>query len=153
MTNISDTIPHSSVSSEHQAGGAKKKRSTKPKTTTKKASSSKKTLGKKGGALIDDVKNLAVPFAILLAKQGLKNLFDKKEEKPKKKTDKKKAAPAAKASKPASTKRRTSIAGGSACTAGCGMSGGTTGKSKRGASIQTQFDSIAREIEQFLQKY
>lgn len=146
MTNTSAIIP---VPSVDQAGG--KKRTSKKAAPAKKSSSA--STKKKGGALIDDVKNLAVPFAILLAKQGLQNLFDKKEDKkPKKKsTDEKKAKPSAK--KPASSKRRTSIAGGSACTAGCGMAGGSASRGKKAASIQTQFDSIAREIEQFLQKY
>lgn len=31
-----------------------------------------------GGDLVSDLKNLAVPFAILLAKQGIVNVFDKK---------------------------------------------------------------------------
>lgn len=148
MTNTSAIIPVPSVSSEPHVGG--KKRTSKKAAPAKKPSSSK---GKKGGALLDDVKNLAVPFAILLAKQGLQNLFDEKKTKTDKKpkTEKKtKTEKKPAASKPSSSKRRTSIAGGSACTAGCGMAGG---HGKKAASIQTQFDSIAREIEQFLQKY
>jgi hypothetical protein len=33
---------------------------------------------KHGGDLVSDIKNLAIPFAILLAKQGIVNVFDKK---------------------------------------------------------------------------
>ena len=57
-----------------QVGGKKKVASKKPVKKTQK-----------GGAFMDDVKNLAVPFAILLAKQGLDRMKAKKtvEKKPK----------------------------------------------------------------------
>lgn len=51
------------------------------KASKSRASSAKgKKQGKKtGGALMDDLKNLAVPFAILLAKQGLQGMFESKD--------------------------------------------------------------------------
>lgn len=79
-----------------------------------KKSPAKKTT-KKGGALMDDVKNLAVPFAILLAKQGLQTMFDRK------KTAKKGGEvelSASSASKVNSLRRRSTIAGGS-CGSQC----------------------------------
>lgn len=170
MPNISSTIPPpvDSVSETH-AGGAKKRRPSKSKVASKpsqskassskasssktssksKASASSRQTSKKGGALVDDIKNLAVPFAILLAKQGLSSIFEKDSAKKPTRSQSARKAPAA---KPASIKRRKSITGGSACTSGCGMTGGAGKSSKKGA-VQTQFDSIAREIENFLQKY
>lgn len=72
---------------------------------------------KQGGSLVSDIQNLAVPFAILLAKQGLDGVFGKsKPEKPvaaKKKTTRPSSAKAAPASKPASAQRRKTITGGS----------------------------------------
>jgi hypothetical protein len=58
-----------------QAGGKKRVK------TTKKAPKAKK-----GGALVDDMKNLAVPFAILLAKYGIESMTDKSKDKPVKKS-------------------------------------------------------------------
>lgn len=43
-----------------------------------KSTKSKKTGTVKGGALMDNVKNLAVPFAILLAKKGLETMYSNK---------------------------------------------------------------------------
>lgn len=119
---------------------------------------------KEGGALMDDIKNLAVPFAILLAKQGLDGLFtdkkDKKTTKEKKtKTTKTVKEPKEKketASKPASKGRRGTLAGGG-CGGQCGamqtpvMTGGR--RQNNDLRIQERFNNIAREIEQFLQRY
>lgn len=125
----------------------------------------------KGGALVDDLKNLAVPFAILLAKQGFDSMKGTTTKGPK---ETKKAISVSKKTAKASTassaaKRKRTIAGG-ACASGCGMAGGNmmtntindamksmgmSGASKGGAqkNIKSQFDSIAKEIEEFLQKY
>jgi hypothetical protein len=56
------------------AGGGKKK-----KPAAKKASA------KKGGAFLDDVGSLAVPFAILMAKKGLESVIEKQKAKDAKK--------------------------------------------------------------------
>lgn len=50
------------------------------KTTSRKSGGSKyRSTKKDGGALVDDIKNLAVPFAILLAKQGIQSMYERKE--------------------------------------------------------------------------
>jgi hypothetical protein len=66
-----------------QEGGRRKK--PRAKVPKKKVVDSKKAKPqqkrpkvKHGGDLVSDIKNLAIPFAILLAKQGIVNVFDKK---------------------------------------------------------------------------
>lgn len=159
MTNASLSTPSvaSAPNSTPAIGGAKRSKTSQSKACAKQggmsssAKSSKSTKSKKqGGALVDDIKNLAVPFAILLAKQGLSTMFEKKSSSTatKKPAASKKATPAA--AKPASASRRKTATGGSACTSGCGMTGGSQ-KAKK--AVQAQFDSIAKEIESFLHKY
>ena len=127
-----------------------------------KKSSSQQQQQKQGGNLVSDIQNLAVPFAILLAKQGLEGVFKSKPEKPVKATKKPssaKKAPAAEA-KPKTTQRRKTISGGGAsCTsaAGCaGLKGGNAscGSKKGGnSSVGDQFNQIATEVQSFLKKY
>ena len=108
-----ESIPPTSESSlVGQVGGRRKSVSSKGKGKGKKPASSRK-----GGALIDDVKNLAVPFAILLAKQGLQTMFDKK--KPASAAAQNSQLSAKVASQPASTRRRSTVAGGSCGSAAC----------------------------------
>jgi hypothetical protein len=104
------------------------------KTEKKVVKTDKKTKRpKKGGAFVDDVKNLAVPFAILLAKEGLTKVFaDKK---------KKSAKEDAKKTTKSSTNKRT-LKGGS-CNAGCTMSGGAA----------HELVQLQNKIDAFLQKY
>lgn len=81
---MTETEPMSS----QQQGGGKKRRVSHKKPASKKVVKSKpvakKPAPKKvshshhGGDLITDIKNLAVPFAILLAKQGIVDVFSKK---------------------------------------------------------------------------
>lgn len=94
---------------------------------------------KKGGSFVADVNNLAVPFAILLAKEGLSKVF-KKDEK-----DAKKSSMSAKnASKPTSLRRKSTLAGGS-CNLGCGaMTGGRAAR---------ELFTLQKEIDNFLEKY
>lgn len=89
---------------------------------------------KKGGAFVDDVKNLAVPFAILLAKEGLSKVFDKSSK------SKKTTLSASSAKKPSSTRRRT-MAGGS-CNLGC----------QAGGAAQ-ELVKLQNQIDNFLNKY
>jgi len=104
------------------------------KTEKKVVKTDKKTKRpKKGGAFVDDVKNLAVPFAILLAKEGLTKVFADK----KKKSSKEEAKKTTKSS----TKRRT-LKGGS-CNAGCTMTGGAA----------QELVQLQNKIDEFLQKY
>jgi hypothetical protein len=78
--------------------------------SARKPQSSVRKATKKGGGLMDDVKNLAVPFAILLAKQGLQTMFDKKKNFKKNDGVELSAKSASKANKSAS--RRLSTIGG-----------------------------------------
>jgi hypothetical protein len=91
---------------------------------------------KKGGSFVADVNNLAVPFAILLAKEGLSKVFKK---------DTKKASVSPKtARKPSSLRRKSTLAGGS-CNLGCGaMTGGRAAR---------ELFTLQKEIDNFLEKY
>jgi hypothetical protein len=94
--------------------------------------------GKKGGALMDDVKNLAVPFAILLAKQGLQTMFDKK-----KKTSTGSELSARSAASATSSRRKSTLTGGS-CGSQCAAHvAPATGGAKRTASRSTASKSTA----------
>lgn len=127
-----------------QEGGAKKSTSKKPASQKKVASVPKKTapksksVPKKGGAIMQDVKNLAVPFAILLAKEGLTKMFPKDS----KKSANTSVSPSS-ASKPNSSRRRSTMSGGS-CNMGCGMTGGAAAK---------QLFQLQKDIDMFLEKY
>jgi hypothetical protein len=98
----------------------------------------KKQSAKKGGAIVDDVKNLAVPFAILLAKEGLSKMFPKGA-----KTTKSSLSPAS-ASKSSSSRRRTTMSGGS-CNLGC--------TAQTGGQAAKQLFELQTEIDRFLEKY
>jgi hypothetical protein len=89
---------------------------------------------KKGGALMDDVQKLAVPFAILLAKQGLDMAYHKKEKKTSTKSTKSKIT----------TGRKASVAGGD-CQS-CNKKGGA-------ADIKNRFAKLSKQIDDFLKKY
>jgi outer membrane biosynthesis protein TonB len=102
----------------------------------------KKKQSKQGGALINDVKNLAVPFAILLAKEGLSKMF--KEDAPKKTAPKSKTLSAKSASKTSSLRRRTTMSGGS-CNLGC--------TAQTGGQAAKQLFELQQEIDRFLEKY
>ena len=103
----------------------------------------KKAPKKEGGAFVSDVKNLAVPFAILLAKEGLTKYFkdDKKSSsKSSSKTPEKKSTKTS----PSTMSRRRTMAGGS-CNLGCGaMTGGAAAK---------QLMQLQQQIDNFLEKY
>jgi hypothetical protein len=154
-------------------GGKKSVKKTGVKKTGVKKSESDKPVakkGKKGGALMNDIKNLAVPFAILLAKQGLQSMFDKKKSKKGGEIE----------SSPTSLRRHATIAGGS-CGSQCAVPidaasaqhvGGAKPKlpkkkgckTKKGGAeeqetgarnkiIKSRFEKLSKEIDQFLQKY
>lgn len=135
--------------SEQQSGGKRKvKKASEPKPITKKtpvpASKSSrpvshKPVAKKGGAIVDDVKTLAVPFAILLAKEGLNKLFKEK------KSATSSLSPKAAAS-PSSTRRRSTLSGGS-CNLGCGVGG------QMGGAAARELFNLQKSIDNFLQKY
>ena len=144
--------PSTTTNTNALTGGAKRKVSSKKLVSKqnkqqKASKSSKQDLKskqnkqeKKGGSFVADVNNLAVPFAILLAKEGLSKVF-KKDAKDTKKTS---TVSAKTASKPSSLRRRSTLAGGS-CNLGCGaMTGGRAAH---------QLLSLQREIDNFLEKY
>lgn len=120
---------------------------TSEKTVTKKAVPKKSN--KSGGAFMDDVKSLAVPFAILLAKQGLEAMTSNKDS-PQSKASTKTTT----AKKPSSLRRRsTALSGGgcSACSANLPVTGGS--RSTNARKIQDSFSKIAEDIDKFLTKY
>lgn len=102
------------------------------------SSASKSKVSKKGGALLQDVQNLAVPFAILLAKEGLTKMFK----------DEKKSSPSTKsvktASKPSGLRRRSTMTGGS-CNLGCAA--------QTGGQAAKQLFQLQKDIDNFLEKY
>lgn len=106
----------------------------------------KKSKSKKGGAFVNDVKNLAVPFAILLAKEGLTKYFkdEKANDKKTSSSSKKSASAKSEKSSPNSLSRRRTMTGGS-CNLGCGaMTGGAAAK---------QLVALQQQIDNFLEKY
>ena len=113
-------------------GGAKRKPAAKKPAAPKKAAAKeapKKKMVKKGGSadLVGNLTGLAVPFAFLLAKQGLEAM----KEKEKKSAPKKTPTPA----------RKASMAGGSCnnCT-GMTMSGGSLNQAKKLAELKNNID-------------
>jgi hypothetical protein len=99
---------------------------------------------KDGGAFVTDVKNLAVPFAILLAKEGVSKYFKGEKTADKKKTPSSSKTSSSNASKSSSASRRRTMAGGS-CNLGCGaLTGGAAGK---------QLVQLQQQIDNFLEKY
>jgi hypothetical protein len=118
------------------AGGAKKGK----KVAAKKG---KKVATKKGGSIMKDVSNLAVPFGILLAKQGLDKLVKKSE------SDKKKPA-----KKGGEVSEGQKAAVGGAKKAKAPAKKPQVAPKKGGAlKLQQEFDKLSKEIESFLSKY
>ncbi len=147
-------LPSQSAGAKRRSGSKKpvKKDAKKPtskgtKTSTRKLSNSdskdKSSKSKKGGSFVGDVQNLAVPFAILLAKEGLSKVF-KKDGKDTKSPQSSSSLSAKSASRPASTRRRSTLSGGS-CNLGCGaMTGGRAAR---------ELFQLQKEIDNFLEKY
>jgi len=139
------TVEPASLQVEYQAVGGKKSKQSKQqqdKQQKKKQAEPKKKSqsSKKGGAIVNDVKNLAVPFAILLAKEGLSKMF--KAETASKKPSK--SLSAASAKKTTSSRRRTTMSGGS-CNLGC--------TAQTGGQAAKQLFELQTEIDRFLEKY
>jgi hypothetical protein len=109
------------------------------KQSSSKTSAKRSQSSKKGGSFVGDVQNLAVPFAILLAKEGLSKVFKKTD-----KTGTSSSLSAKSASQPKSTRRRSTLSGGS-CNLGCGaMTGGRAAR---------ELFQLQKEIDNFLEKY
>ena len=118
------------------SGGGKKKKLVKKtaETATKPVKAAK---NKKGGSLVEDVKNLAVPFAILLAKEGIDAMFKSK----------------AKSGKVAISARKSAQGGndmkkmtGGDCPSCKPLVGGAKSKASR-------YSQLSKEIDSFLSKY
>jgi hypothetical protein len=115
------------------SGGRKKRVVKKPVAAADKKKPVADKKKKKGGALVDDMKNLAVPFAILLAQQGLKGMLNKN-------NDSKRPA----SSRSASSRSNKSKSGGSGCSscAATPLAGGAS-----------RYAKLSEEIDKFLAKY
>lgn len=158
--NMNQNMVQTEVLPEIMLEGGKKKSSKTKKGGECSLCDTDKTGGKKtkkpkakGGSLVSDLSNLAVPFAILLAKQGLASMFDSK--------------------KTAKTLKKSSLKGGHTNTVvgssleggdcGCGappspaMIGGkknkSKSKSKKGGEISKKVLSLSAQIDNFLNKY
>ena len=106
---------------------------------------------KNGGAMVDDLKMLAVPFALLLAKEGLDKSKSKKTPKSKTKTMSPKSAKS-----PSSPRRKTTLAGGSVTqSGGCHSCNLPMGPSMSGGSSKTggRMKKLTKDIDMFLKKY
>lgn len=102
---------------------------------TVKTSKKKTSKAKKGGALVDDMKNLAVPFAILLAKYGIESMTDKSKDKPTKKSKGGECKTCTQGGD-LDKKKKTTKKGG-----------------KAGEEMKKRFTQVANEIDAFLAKY
>ena len=143
IDNTMTPIPRLTVSGgkarkKFPAGKAKPAASAKVKAAAKGKPAAKK----KGGSLAEDIKSLAVPFAILLAKEGLDTMFNGKN---------KSAKASMSASKPASGRKKTAVGGqkGGACGS-CSTNLPTVGG---GAREKSRYASLANDIDMFLRKY
>ena len=101
-----------------------------------------------GGALMNDIGNLAVPFAILLAKQGLEHMNKKSAAKTADTKARTASASKTTAAKTAAASRRKAAAGGS-CGSQCATKSGGSSSIK---DVQERFKKIANEIDSFLRK-
>ena len=95
------------------------------------------TKGKKGGALMNDVADLAVPFALLLAKSGLDALYKSKSK-------------AATASKPRGKRaaKNTQKGGNNGCIAGQ-----IAGSNSSRGHVINEFQRLTNEIQELLKVY
>ena len=131
-----------------QLGGRRK--------STKKPAAGKKS----GGAIMDDIKNLAVPFAILLAKEGLQSMFDDKKDKIGVASDSPKSTSAKSTSARSTSARSTSASkktspkkqdGGNCASCQQPQMGGNN--KKRNESMKQNYALLAKRIDEFLAKY
>ena len=137
--------------------GKKAKKAVDKKKPVAAAEAAPKPKKKKGGNLVDSMRSLAVPFAILLAKQGLDGMFNKKT----KTEDKGKSVKAktVKIAKASSQRRRTATGGGCDSCAKVGGDdkiskvGGDDKISKMGGVTTSRYAQLSSEIDTFLKKY
>lgn len=133
-----ESVPELSMPLDLVSGGScsAKKCKTNKKTTTKSTKPKSGKKGAKGGALVEDIKSLAVPFAILLAKEGLEKMFK----------DKKKTTKTESAKKSTATRRKATVGGD--CT-----SCGTPMAPMKGGSKKSKYAKLSEEIDNFLKDY
>jgi len=104
----------------------------------------------KGGDMLSDIGNLSVPFAILLAKQGLESMFHNKEKIKKKTKDIKEKI------KGKLTKSKKGGNCGSTCSASISpLTGGNKEETNtlRSKQVKDRFIKLSNEIDNFLMKY
>lgn len=116
-----EEIPIGAAAPSAQEGGSKKK-------TTKKSKTSKTS--HKGGDLMTDLKNLAVPFAIILAKQTVEKMN----------SDKKPSNSKSSKSSPEISRRKT-------------VGGGSIQMMNNSQEVKKNFSKLAQDINQFFKKY
>ena len=159
----------SQLNNEQTVGGGRKQQQKQQKQQTQQRQNEQK----EGGAMVDDLKNLAVPFALLLAKEGLQGLFQNKSDSDvgvsaRKSASAKKASASstakksASATKSASAKKSVSKKNdeqnqqGGACTAcqsSCGGKAGGSNKKANSEVLKKNYTSLANKINEFLSKY
>ena len=157
MTELQGYNAFAGVEGEYGLAGGAKKRSSKKtvakKTTAVKESSKKSAAvpktksSKKGGDLMQNITGLAVPFAFLLAKQGLEALKEsKKVEKVEKSEKKEKQGKPERQSKyTPRTSKKASMEGGACSSCTTSLAGGK--------QISANMTRLRREIDEFLAKY
>lgn len=130
-----------------------KKASKSPAAASPKAKDAPKK--KKGGAIVDDLKSLAVPFAILLAKEGVQSLFDSKSEMGVAQSTPKSASPAKKTPKAKGGSKQEQQAGGTcmSCQEAAKMTGGIRPRKGGKATLRDNYATLAEKIDEFLAKY
>ena len=114
-----------------------------PKPKTEKKVATKKTNVKKGGDLMQNMAGLAVPFAFLLAKQGLEALKDSKSTKAPKEPKREMVKPYPKYHQ---RSKKASLSGG-----GCSSCVSTT--LAGGNQVSANMLRLRKEIDNFLAKY
>lgn len=110
----------------------------KSKAVTAKAAPKSKSAQKQGGAIVQDLQNLAVPFGILLAKKGLDMAVEKK----------------ANNAKPAQAQNASQTAKANNAPAQTAKNTKQNAKSGGAAkSVRKEMDALSNEIERYLKKY
>lgn len=102
----------------------------------------KKTAPKKGGSIIKDVQNLAVPFGIILAKKGLDKFM---------KSSKKSAAAEEKSK--VSAGQKAAVGGAKKAKKPATKDAKKAPKKGGAMQLQQEFNKLSQEIESFLSKY
>ena len=104
-------------------------------------SKSKTAVQHKGGNMLNDLQNLAVPFGILLAKKGIDAALDKKTNAAQTKTN------------AAQTKTNAAQTKTNAAQTKTNAAQTKTGGASKAKNLRQEMDTLSNEIEKFLKKY